>query len=492
MSTENNTSEILQNGASLNMDKKDEELIKKDEELIKKDEETITKVNTEESKPIKKKKEKGKNNSSKKKEKDDPPKKKEKEDPPKKKEKDDPSKKKEKGKNNSPKRKGKGKNNSSKKKKKDISSEKEEKNDSSKKDTSSEKEEKDDSSKKDTSSEKEEEDNPSEKEEEDDSSKKEENDDAKKEEKDSNTPKKGPGRPRKTPKKEPLLRLGISESPKNEENSVELEYDNPIIFKKLFSMLKLYSTKGVRFNFYPKYAEIIATDHEKKNIIKIIIHGSKLNHYYCEEFISETITRISIDKIFQKIDKSYDLISFVCKKRYKNDKIFIGLNHYNMKVDEEHILEVTKDNSSNDNMDEMFDTSECPIKLKIQAKYFKKIINDASAISNTIKFVKVGTYPLTIEYDDRNHSKIRSKVIFTDDKIIHLESTIKEEDIFYVSVKTDYIRPFSNPQIGEYISISIHKTVNLIFSTEIDTESEHSTGVFTLQILTETENLKEF
>ena len=51
----------------------------------------------------------------------------------------------------------------------------------------------------------------------------------------TNQVKKGPGRPRKTPKKTPIPRDGISDTPQDEDHVVEFLYEQPLILKKIIS-----------------------------------------------------------------------------------------------------------------------------------------------------------------------------------------------------------------------------------------------------------------
>ena len=58
------------------------------------------------------------------------------------------------------------------------------------------------------------------------------------------------GRPRLIQKVDPLPKLGIVDNPNNNDNIVELSYDNVSIFKKLFSLLKLMNVKEINLQFH--------------------------------------------------------------------------------------------------------------------------------------------------------------------------------------------------------------------------------------------------
>ena len=105
------------------------------------------------------------------------------------------------------------------------------------------------------------------------------------------------GRPRLIQRVDPLPKLGIVNNPNNNENLVELSYDNVSIFKKLFSLLKLMNVKEINIHFNINYTKIYGIDHLEKNLINIKINSDKLNHYYCEYPINITLDPKNLDKI---------------------------------------------------------------------------------------------------------------------------------------------------------------------------------------------------
>ena len=124
------------------------------------------------------------------------------------------------------------------------------------------------------------------------------------------------GRPRLIQRIDPLPKLGILNSPSNEDNLVELSYDNVSIFKKIFNLLKTMNVKEINIQFNNNYTKIFGIDHLEKNLINIKIDSNKLNHYYCEHPINITLDPKNLDKITQKIDKHYSLFSIILKKNH--------------------------------------------------------------------------------------------------------------------------------------------------------------------------------
>ena len=76
-----------------------------------------------------------------------------------------------------------------------------------------------------------------------------ENDNKDKAEKKKKIEKKRPGRPRKTPLRKPRPRDGIVSSPSDSTNFIELIYDKPLIFKKLWQYFKLMAVDKIQLIF---------------------------------------------------------------------------------------------------------------------------------------------------------------------------------------------------------------------------------------------------
>ena len=117
------------------------------------------------------------------------------------------------------------------------------------------------------------------------------------------------GRPRLIQRIDPLPKLGILNNPSNDDNLVELSYDNVSIFKKIFNLLKTMNVKEINIQFNNNYTKIFGIDHLEKNLINIKIDSNKLNHYYCEHPINITLeyddyiifhTKVRIDHFGQK------------------------------------------------------------------------------------------------------------------------------------------------------------------------------------------------
>ena len=286
------------------------------------------------------------------------------------------------------------------------------------------------------------------------------------------------GRPRLIQRVDPLPKLGIVETPSNNDNLVELSYDNVSIFKKIFSLLKLMNVKEINIQFNTNYTKIFGIDHLEKNLINIKINSTKLNHYYCEYPINITLDPKNLDKITQKIDKNYNLFSMILKKNTFRNNLIIILNNKVLSIDESHIINlIENDVDLHPFYEKTLDYNIYPLKFELTGKYFKKLINDVSIFSEIFTIEKVNQSPLQFIYKNINNT-IKGYNICKDDGKINLQTNLNDSDIFSVSVRIDYIKALSNALLSEKVKIYADNENDLVFSLLIDS------GVFEVIIYT--------
>ena len=194
--------------------------------------------------------------------------------------------------------------------------------------------------------------------------------------------KKRPGRPRKTPLREPRPRNGIVSQPKDENNFIEFLYDKPLIFKKLWQYFKLMAVDKIQIIF--RVGEIIlwSEDHHKKSKMRIKINADKVNHYYCPEELDIGMSCKNLELIMSTIDKTYTSIVFLSKIGYTQKDIRVILKN-EIEIDESHRIELIGeyDKISNENM---FLDKDYTIKFELPGRYFKKMISDIRTFSDQI------------------------------------------------------------------------------------------------------------
>lgn len=302
----------------------------------------------------------------------------------------------------------------------------------------------------------------------------EEKDDQKKDDK---KVKKRPGRPRKTPLREPRPRNGIVNSPKDDTNFIEFLYDKPLIFKKLWQYFKLMAVDKIQMIFRKTEIILWGEDHHKKSKMRIKINANKVNHYYCTEELDIGMSCKNPELIMNTIDKTYTSILFLSKINYTQKDIRIILNN-EIEIDESHKIELIGEYDKITNETQFLD-NDYTIKFELPGRYFKKMISDIRAFSDQITIRQDSpSEPLIFEYMKQD-KKIKSYHVVRNNKIINFSSNLKEDDNFRVSFKIDYVKPISAALLSENITIYAHENKPLIFSILMDKNTME------LKILTE-------
>ena len=290
--------------------------------------------------------------------------------------------------------------------------------------------------------------------------------------------KKRPGRPRKKPIKKPMKRNGVAEVPLNEDNCVEMIYDAPAVFKRIFALLKSMAVKEICMCFGEGVIDILTTDHLKKSNIKVVVKCDKINHYYCKEPIRIYLNPKNMEKIIQVLDKNYMSIAFVLKTLSCRSVMSIIFKN-DIKIDEYREIDLIQ--SSNTMYAVVFDDDNYPIKFRLPGKYFKKFVNDIGMFSDTLTITKIGATPLTFSYVSKDKT-VKSRHIVQSGEAIGLVALVADDDIFSSSVQIDYIKPLSGALISDMVLISADSHRNMIFRIAVDQE--------TIQILVSTSTVK--
>jgi hypothetical protein len=281
--------------------------------------------------------------------------------------------------------------------------------------------------------------------------------------------KKGPGRPRKNPKKEPIVRKGISKTPSDINDHVEVLYDQPLLFKKVFQFFKSLAASQIQVIFRPEDIIFYAKDHHKVSKIRVRIDASKINHYYCRSELDIGISTKEMELILNKIDKDYTTIVILSTVGSTQRNITLILEN-DMNIDETHVIDITGDYNKMENEDE-FTNEKYAVKFELPSKYFKKTINDIKTMSNQLSITQEDAKsPLVFEYTTPN-KKTRSKHTVKNSTKIKLESKLDDDDSFRVDIKIDYINPISKAQISDDIMILVDENKPLMTKAYIDNKT---------------------
>jgi hypothetical protein len=284
---------------------------------------------------------------------------------------------------------------------------------------------------------------------------------------DKKPPKKKPGRPRKKPVVAPFEIHGVVQAPLDKKNVVEMMYHNPIMFRKLISLLKSLSVNEVYLKFSKDKIIIVTMDHFKKSLVVAEINGFKLNHYFCEKEIEIGVRREVLEKIFHTVDKVYNRVVLKLKKDSHRSVLFIELYYYDLDKMDQYEVELINLQNKITKIEE--NILEYPIRFEFTSKYFKKIINDMSSMADSFSIEKIGLGPLQITYQTPKYVNLNS--VYRDGTKIKLFSAVKEDDIFAVSVKLENVKPFACANVGDTVEIFADKYKKMLFMSKMDKDT---------------------
>jgi hypothetical protein len=291
---------------------------------------------------------------------------------------------------------------------------------------------------------------------------------------------KRPGRPRKNPVKEPKPRFGISLKPKNSKNCVEFLYDNPCLFKKIWSFFKSMAIAKLQIIFRPDTVIFYGKDHLDKSRILVKIDPSKLHHYYCEGFLDIGIPCANANPYFVKVDKTYNSIIIRSKTNTSTENIRITYKT-NMEIDEEHKFELigSYDRLTPSLEKKFMSEDDYTIHFEIPYKYFKKTITDIKGTRpDKMTFIQEGPdEPFQFTYGKSN--KVLSSHTIRNNKLVKFKSNLQKDETFRVEFQIDYIKPVSSALLSETIKIYAHEKKKLLFKSSMDN------GTIEIRVLTD-------
>jgi hypothetical protein len=279
--------------------------------------------------------------------------------------------------------------------------------------------------------------------------------------------KKKPGRPRRFPCKLSSTRAGIQQQPIREENHIELSYDSPLILRRLFALFKSMAVKELRMDFEKNDIHITTVDHFKKTYIRTVIHGSKVNHYYCKEDTTIFITPKNIENVMRILDKSYTSVDFILPAGNTRNVLIIIFKNV-IGIDEVREIQLNKSSQFVETIS--YSTDNYPIKFTLPGSYFKKIIKDINSLTDIFTINKIGNASMTITYQSKDRT-ILSKHIVNATPELKMTSLIADDDIFAASINVDYIQPLGNALLSDNISIAADTKKNMIFILSVDNDT---------------------
>lgn len=294
--------------------------------------------------------------------------------------------------------------------------------------------------------------------------------------------KKRPGRPKKEVPKKNIPKEGIVVEPSNLKmtsdprmlNSFELVYDNPIMFKKIFSLFKSMAVDNIRIKLEKTLIKMYAVDHTASNQIYVKIRGERMNRYYTSRILEFGLGPTYIQKILQTLNKDYIKIEWFTSVQFENSKIKIALS--NDEMEEASVYTIDQDQLDPYNWEveqELEQEKFYPLRFELPFKFFKKKVTDFKQLGEIMKIEKHGDNPLKLNYNFTNN-KGDQMTIFKNPSKINLVSQIEPGEIFSTSVYLDHIKPLAGTLISDVIQISAHKNHKLIFTALLDQDERSS------------------
>ncbi len=280
------------------------------------------------------------------------------------------------------------------------------------------------------------------------------------------------GRPKLIkPAPQAASRKGIVAEPKYSENALEMIYDEPVNLKKIFTMFKLMDTRDVKMEFRLSGVRISGAGHLKHNFIDLNIDSSKLTGYFCRHNIIMIIDQKNLEKIIQKIDKSYTNIFFIAKQDSYMKELYIVLNDDEQGVREIHKISLLESsNSTDDNIVSAIPYSSYPLAFTLPSKYFKKVIGDISKFSKDFTVERRANVPLAFPYDS-NSKTIDVSHEFTKADLFKIKCSLPDNEFISTTVRIEYIQSLATALLSDYVNVYVDHENMMVFKTTIDDDT---------------------
>ena len=275
-----------------------------------------------------------------------------------------------------------------------------------------------------------------------------------------------PGRPPSAHKLKNIKREGVVNEPESNENSIELYFAFPIIFKKLYVLYKNINVTDIIMVFEKNRIELHGYSCSSKAVAMTTINASLAHRYYCENSLVIKMSREASEKIMTRIDpKFYESIEFIVKRFTVNlNNMVVILRNNNLKSCSLHEVNVTTDNIG-DYLKERWDVV-YPLSFKLSKQDFKKYMSDVKSISNTVTIIKPRDHPLYFTYT-KEGSMLSVKDMFFDETKIGLVCT-HDGIILAATIDVSEIIPISNSQIADEIKLYVHNLHKMMLVVQMD------------------------
>lgn len=288
--------------------------------------------------------------------------------------------------------------------------------------------------------------------------------------------KRGPGRPRNPKTHMVIPRQGIVSKPSNlvrvpnadQVYAVELMYDNPQMFRRIFRITNSMKVSDIRIRFNPDCMEIYAIDHLAASQIYYRIAGKMMNLYYCERVVEFGVKAKEIFDTCECAGRDTDRIMFTMRRAHLCRKLKITTTYDTLGEQEERELSVEPIAEYNWDIRALVEAEQdYHIKFTLPFKYFKDKITDyGNNHCEVLKVQKTHNTMLRFHYE---HKSGVCNTYFKHPEKINLKCTLPEGEIFSTGFNLSHVYELAScSTITPEIGISCHKNSPFIFTLLMD------------------------
>jgi hypothetical protein len=296
--------------------------------------------------------------------------------------------------------------------------------------------------------------------------------------------KRGPGRPRKNVPRVKLDRLGIVQNPINKDepetkrHHYELLYENPLMFKKIFTLFKVYSVEHINMSFIKDRVFMYSITQDGKIKLCVEIFCERMNKYYCAEPIHVTLDTEYFHTIFQTVSKDYSKIIFVTTNESQQSRMWIIFVDDEGEESQYAIdLNPVKNNPLPDILSVLNKEHEYPISFDLPFKSLKRKITEYGNLKvekiNIEQTVTDGVRELYFSCETSN-GRIKNTSPLKNSSKMNLISTY-DEQLFVAPIYINSIKPLSSTLISDKVRLCIDNQRDMICTSCLDYDIDPKT-----------------
>lgn len=283
--------------------------------------------------------------------------------------------------------------------------------------------------------------------------------------------KRKPGRPPLKAVVPTMNRVGVVSAPKFQENKLEFVYDDPSVFKNLFTYYKNLGVSDIHLRCDPNSLTFFARATNVNACVVTKIDGKHINWYYCSETYWIGISRVSFAGLFASIDASFTKITI---SQNMNEIDTIRVIFDDREADKYIVYQMTTSNYDPD--EELYYTENIvtpeasdiryPLQFRLTSKQFKKSIADATHhTTGNICYVKSPGHHLQMRYDIPGISYSET---FKNPEKISLVANIADDEMFRCNLSVMNVKCIANSIVTDEIYLLCREDSDVLFRSILD------------------------